>query len=146
MLLNADFSTMHEVHRFSTAVAITFFCLSITTLLAGADGPPPVGFLWWVGLVLLGAESVRRRIPTYLLWAQNEKSRRWLLCMRDGAFMGLVMAVMAMLMPGTGEPSAPLPQPIDRVIWILVLMAVGMVCSAAVYMTAAVRTVCKTGL
>ncbi len=46
--------------------AVLFFLFWILVLLAGADKPPPPGFLWIFLVVAVSAVVVFWRIPTYI--------------------------------------------------------------------------------
>ena len=69
--------------------AVGFFTFWLPVLLAGADKPPPVGFLWIALVVALSAMVGYRRIPTYIEWFRTKKPRcpcyRRRLCRRTGA-------------------------------------------------------------
>lgn len=101
-----------------------FFVFWMIVLYAGADHPPPLGFLWVVLLDAVAALLVGRRVPTYLAWSLERKPWRWMLAVRDGAVTGLVFGAIPMLLPGTGQPGVH-PTSLDRLVWFIVLMSIG---------------------
>ena len=106
------------------SLATGFFVFWLGVLYAGADHPPPTGFLWAILLDLLAAALVYIRVPTYLNWARSRTPLRVLRALRDGAGVGLIFAAVALLLPGTGQPGIH-PTVVDRILWFLVLAAVG---------------------
>lgn len=104
--------------------AIGFFVFWLGVLYAGADHPPPTGFLWAILLDLLATALVYIRVPTYLNWARSRTPLRVLRALRDGAAVGLIFATVALSLPGTGEPGIH-PTFVDRILWFLILAAVG---------------------
>ena len=116
--------------------AIIFFIFWLLVLLAGADKPPPIGFLWIVLVIALSALVVYRRIPTYVRWSQNQQPRRLLRVALEGFVAGLVVA-MPFALSGSGEPSITM-RPIDYVIWFVVLGMMGMLNSLTLYVINAV--------
>ncbi|MFZ2089447.1 MAG: hypothetical protein WAU47_12810, partial [Desulfobaccales bacterium] len=52
-------------------IAISFVVTWVGTLYAGADHPPPVGFIWLIFLVCLGGLVVFWRIPSYTAWCTS---------------------------------------------------------------------------
>ena len=111
--------------------AVGFFVFWLLVLLAGADKPPPIGFLWIVLVVALSAVVVYRRIPTYLQWYQTKEPRRLLRVALEGFLAGLVVATPFALLGG-GESSTAM-QPIAYVIWFSILGLMGMLNSLALY-------------
>ena len=111
--------------------AIIFFFFWLLVLLAGADKPPPRGFIWVVLVVALCAAVVYWRIPTYVRWSQTQQPRRLLRVALEGFVAGLVVA-MPFALFGGGEPSITM-QPIDYVIWFVVLGMMGMLNSLTLY-------------
>jgi hypothetical protein len=116
--------------------AIGFFFFWLVVLLAGADKPPPIGFLWIVLVIALSALVVYWRIPTYVQWSQTQQPRRLLRVALEGFVAGLVVA-MPFALFGAGEPSIT-RQPIDYVIWFVVLGMMGMLNSLTLYVINAV--------
>jgi hypothetical protein len=112
--------------------AIGFFVFWLVVLYAGADHPPPTGFVWAVLLDAIAAWLVYLRVPSYMRWALDRKSYRWLRVVRDGVAVGLLFATIPLLVPGTGEPDVH-PTFQHRVVWYLVLAAVGAANSMLAY-------------
>ncbi len=111
--------------------AAVFFVFWLLVLLAGADKPPPVGFLWIVLVVALSAMVVYRRIPTYVQWFRTKKPRRLLRVALEGFLAGLVVATPFALLGG-GQPSIPM-QPVAYVGWFASLGFMGMLNSVTLY-------------
>ncbi|MCG8348524.1 MAG: hypothetical protein MI924_12200 [Chloroflexales bacterium] len=85
----------------AATIAVGFFVLWLCILLAGADFPPPIGFLWVILLDLIAAYLVYVRTPVYSNWLDNgEKIRGWLRALLDGLAVGLVFALATMLFWG----------------------------------------------
>jgi len=96
-------------------------------MLAGADKPPPLGFLWIiVGLVAI-CVAIGLALPW--LWRVRKRSGVWSVLWRTttlGALVGFVLAALFGL-GGSGEPSTPPMDGIDYAIWFTVLTIVGAV-------------------
>ena len=86
----------------------------------------------------------RHNIPTAKYFSVTEKNleegKAFLSTMQspyvlkaDGLAAGVVIAIFMMLLPGTGDPSAPDPTLIDHLIWVMVLGFMGMFNSTLVY-------------
>jgi len=116
--------------------AAGFFFFWLVVLLAGADKPPPIGFLWIVLVIALSAMVVYWRIPTYIQWSQEKKWGRVLRVALEGFVAGLLVA-MPFARSGSGEPSITM-QPIDYVIWFFVLGMMGMLNSLTLYVINAI--------
>jgi len=110
--------------RLAIVLSGAFFVSWLAILYAGADHPPPVGFLWVVLLDLVCAGFVYLRVPTYVAWSAARSSGRWLRAFFDGLVAGLVIALVTMVLNPNGEPSVQ-PTWIDRTIWLGVLATVG---------------------
>jgi len=117
----------------ASAVAVGFFVVWLGILLAGADFPPPIGFLWIICLDIVAAGLVYVRVPTYINWFDSRKRGRLLRVLLDGLAIGLVFALVAILLPGGGEPGVPPPDLVDHVFWFVVLGAVGAANAGFVY-------------
>jgi len=111
--------------------AIGFFFFWLLILLAGADKPPPLGFIWLIIVVALCALVVFWRIPTYIDWYQTRRRGRLWRVLFDGVVAGLVVAAPFVLL-GQSEPSMTV-QSVDYAIWFAVLGLVGALNSAALY-------------
>lgn len=122
--------------RISLAMALGTFGFWLVVLYAGADHPPPAGFIWYVLLDAIAAWLVYLRAPTYIRWALARKPLRKLRASRDGASVGLLFATIALLLPGTGEPDVH-PSLSDRAIWYAVLAAIGAASAAVTYLLSA---------
>ena len=89
-----------------------------------------------VPVVALCAAVVYWRIPTYVQWSQTQQPRRLLRVALEGFVAGLLVATPFAL-SGSGEPSITM-QPIDYVIWFVVLGMMGMLNSLTLYVINAV--------
>jgi hypothetical protein len=77
--------------------ATVFFFFWLLVLLAGADFPPPRGFLWLIVVVALCSVVVFWRIPTYIDWYRTLRPGRLRRVVLEGAAAGLVVAVPSAL-------------------------------------------------
>jgi hypothetical protein len=93
--------------------AIIFFVFWLLVLLAGADKPPPLGFIWIILTIAICSAVVYWRV------------------LLDGAVAGLLIAVPFAL-KGSGEPSITMG-PVDYAIWFAVLAVMGIFNSVALY-------------
>lgn len=126
--------------QFTQSTAIVFFLFWMIVLFAGADKPPPLGFLILFPLVGLCAYVVYRRLPTYINWQQTHRKKRYLFVPVDGAIAGLCVAALTYLIQpitGAGEPSITRTMT-DHMIWICVLMLMGIINAIGVYVFTAV--------
>lgn len=113
-----------SINNLAAINAVGFFFFWLVVLLAGADRPPPIGFLWLVPVIALSALVVYWRIPTYVRWSQTKLPYRLLRVLLEGFLAGLVVAAPFFLF-GSGEPTVPM-QPIDYVGWFAILGIMGM--------------------
>ena len=120
-----------SIQRIAAINAACFFFFWLVVLLAGADWPPPAGFLWLVIVVAICAIVVYWRIPTYIQWSQEEKRGRLLRVTVEGFLAGVVVATPFVLFGG-GEPSIPM-QPIAYLGWFAILGLMGMLNSLTLY-------------
>ncbi|MFM8351889.1 MAG: hypothetical protein ACKN9D_12590 [Actinomycetales bacterium] len=99
----------------------------LAIMLAGADSPPPRGFI--VIVVGLMALVVVLGLSLPSLWRVQGR-RGWLrvvwICTGLGACIGIGLAVLFALQ-GSGEPARPSPSAEDITIWIVVVTVVGAV-------------------
>ena len=121
---------MHP-RRIAAINAVGFFFFWLVVLLAGADRPPPIGFLWLLLAIALSAIVVYWRIPTYIQWSQKKKRGRLLRVALEGFLAGLVVATPFALF-GSGEPTV-LMQPIDYAGWFVILGIMGMLNSLTLF-------------
>jgi hypothetical protein len=111
--------------------AIIFFVFWLLVLLAGADKPPPLGFIWIILTIAICSAVVHWRVPTYIDWARTRRAGRFWRVLLDGAVAGLLIAVPFAL-KGSGEPSITMG-PVDYAIWFAVLAVMGIFNSVALY-------------
>jgi hypothetical protein len=123
--------TLVRLKKVAWINAVGFFAFWLLVLLAGADKPPSVGFLWIVLVVALSAMVVYRRVPTYLQWYQTKEPRRLLRLALEGFLAGLVVATPFALLGGDGSSTAM--RPIAYVIWFAILGFMGMLNSVTLY-------------
>ncbi|HRW07501.1 MAG TPA: hypothetical protein P5121_20500 [Caldilineaceae bacterium] len=111
-----------------------FFLVWLIILYAGADHPPPPGFVLLVLLDLCAALLVFWRVPRYLCWIA-EKRHRLLRVVLEGLVTGLVFALVAMVLPTVlgGDPAIR-PTGTERIIWFGVLGCVGAVNAVTIYL------------
>ena len=106
-----------------------FFLFWLLVLLAGADFPPPLGFIWIVVAVAVCAAIVYWRVPTYIEWCRTRRNgRHWRVAL-DGIIAGLLIA-LPFAIGGSGEPSVTM-QSLDYAIWFAVLAVMGILNSVA---------------
>lgn len=91
-----------------TVVSAGLFLVLVAVGLAGADKPPPPGFLVWV--LLAGVVSL-------VVWWRAPSLKRPVQAARDGAVVGLLLGILAALSPG--EPSVQVP------LWMKAAVVVG---------------------
>ena len=111
--------------------AVVFFIFWLLVLLAGADKPPPLGFIWIILTVVVCATVVYWRVPIYINWVRTRRPGRHWRVLLDGAVAGLLIA-LPFALKGSGEPSVTMG-PVDYTIWFAVLAVVGMFNSVGIY-------------
>jgi membrane protease YdiL (CAAX protease family) len=116
-----------------TLIAIAFFVIWLAILYAGADHPPPRGFLWLLPLVGAGAIAVYLRMPVYAAWSRSRQPFRLFRVGLEGVAAGSTVGVITLLLPLTGEPSIPSRRNVDMLIWMVVLMTLGIANAIVVY-------------
>ncbi|MCP4213252.1 MAG: hypothetical protein GY765_01290, partial [bacterium] len=95
-------------------LAFGFFIVWLGILLAGADHPPPMGFLWIILLDFVAAWLVYVHVPTYVNWLATNKKNRLLRVLLDGVSVGFVFAAFVIILnPKGGEPGVGSPTWID---------------------------------
>ena len=125
-----------NVQKIAGINAVIFFFFWLLVLLAGADRPPPIGFLWLIPVIALSAVVAYWRIPTYILWSQTQKPGRLPRVALEGFLAGLVVTTPFALF-GSGEPTVRM-QPVDYVGWFAILGLMGMLNSLTLYVINAV--------
>ena len=115
------------------ALAVVFFVGWLVILLAGADRPPPPGFVWVVLLNAVAAGIVYVRSATYTNWIATQRRNRVLRVVLEGFGVGIVIAALVTVVNPSGEPSVAPPSWIGRIIWFVVLGLVGAVNALLVY-------------
>jgi hypothetical protein len=120
------------IKRFARALAAFFFAFWVVILLAGADFPPPVGFLYLVWIVLLCSAVVYWRTLTYVKWQTGQDRLRYLRVMLDGILAGFIAGAILIILPGGGE-SGVTTRAIDYAIWFAVLALMGVINAVAIY-------------
>ena len=121
---------MHS-RRIAGVNASLFFFFWFIVLLAGADFPPPVGFLWLVIMIAACASVVYWRVPIYIDWYHAQRPRRIWRIIFDGIAAGIVVAVPFVL-KGSSEGSITM-QPVAYAIWFALLGFVGALNSMGIY-------------
>lgn len=122
--------------RVSSLNAILFFAFWLAVLYAGADHPPPRGFIWLVLLTLVAACLVYWRVGTYLTWIERSQPKYLLRVVGEGFVVGLAFALVASAassLLGYGEPTVQL-QASSYLIWLCVVGIVGAASAAAIYL------------
>jgi hypothetical protein len=121
---------MH-LRRIAAINAILLFFFWFIVLLAGADFPPPVGFLWLVIVIAACASVVYWRVPTYIDWAQARRPRRLGRVILEGFAAGIVVAAPFVL--NRSGQSSVTPQLVDYAIWFAIVGFMGAINSTAIY-------------
>lgn len=132
--------------KHAAVIAIAFFATWLTVLYAGADHPPPAGFLWLVPLVGACAVIVYLRAPIYASWSRSLRPFRIVQVLLDGVAAGVVVGLAGMLFTLTGKPAIKSVHFADIMIWEAVLTAVGIVNAIAVYALASFFSKMKAGV
>ena len=125
--------TKNAQERVQLTIAACFFLFWMAVLYAGADHPPPPGFILLILIDLGCAFAVYYRTGSYTDWIRNRRKGRIWRVLGDGLLAGLVVAALVMIFPGGGEPSAPPPEILDHLIWFAILGFMGIVNSLGVY-------------
>jgi hypothetical protein len=112
--------------------AVLFFFFWLLILLAGADFPPPRGFLWITLAIAACAIVVYWRIPTYIDWYLTRRPGRRARVILDGLIASFVIGVVFTL-NRNGEPSVPAVGLADYTIWFAILGFMGALNAAALY-------------
>ena len=128
----------HNLMHKRTALlnAVLFFVVWLAILYAGADQPPPPGFIFVVLLDLVAAGVVYWRVPFYLAWIASRRRNALLFVVLDGLVAGLAFAALPLAARwwlGGGEPSVA-PTMADSLIWLAVVGVVGALNAVAIYL------------
>jgi hypothetical protein len=124
---------MHR--RVAQLNAAIFFLVWLAILYAGADHPPPPGFVVVVLLDLIAAGLVYWRVPLYLAWIASRRRNALLFVVLDGLVAGLTFAALPLTARwwlGGGEPTVA-PTVADSLIWLTVVGGLGMLNAVAIY-------------
>lgn len=116
--------------------AVIFFLFWLAVLYAGADHPPPPGFVFLVLLDLAAAGLVYWRVPVYLAWIASQRGNALLYVVRDGLVAGLAFAALPAASRwwlGGGEPTVA-PTVAGTLIWFAVVGVVGALNAVAIYL------------
>ena len=116
---------------------VLFFCFWLLVLYAGADHPPPAGFLGLVLFIVLCALLVAWRVPAYVDWYLAHKQHALVRVLFEGLIAGLCAGLIAMLFSmsdGTfgGEPSVT-PTGIAILTWFVTLGIIGLLNALFIY-------------
>jgi hypothetical protein len=123
---------------------LIFFCGWLVILYAGADHPPPPGFVVLVLIDGAAAFVVYRRVAVYAAWSQARRPQRWLWAAIDGIVAGLFIAGLTLLLPFGGEPSIRRAAP-AVLTWCGALAAVGAANAVAIYGVSAATAARRQG-
>ena len=126
-----------NIPKLAAANGAGFFCFWLLVLYAGADHPPPPGFLWLVLLLVLCALLVTWRVPRYIEWHLSGQQRHLLRVLLEGFSAGIGAGMIALLFSFSdggygGEPSVT-PTEIDILLWLAVLGIVGLLNALFIY-------------
>jgi hypothetical protein len=84
----------HASYRPALLNAVIFFLVWLVILYAGADHPPPPGFIFVVLLDLVAAGLVYWRVPFYMAWIASRRRNALLFVVLDGLVAGLACAAI----------------------------------------------------
>ena len=112
--------------------ATLFFLVWLVILYAGADHPPPPGFVLLILFDLLAALLVYLRVPTYINWSNDRTKHRFFYVILDGLAAGFGFALLAIFLPASGEPGVN-PSVADYLIWFTILGAIGVANAVVIY-------------
>lgn len=116
---------MNTKNSWARKIAVGFFTFWLIVLYAGADHPPPPGFILVV-LVDLGCSIVvYYRVKTYFDWLAFKKKGSSMRAFGEGLAAGALIALLLLVMPTSREPNLPEPGLLENIIWISILAIVG---------------------
>lgn len=116
-------------------IAVGFALAWLLILRAGADCPPPPGFVWLLPVLVGIAVLVHWRLPMYERMKCAATPWRLLRVAAEGAVTGLLLAI-ALHVTRTPDPIHSGPTGTDVAIWIAVLAAFGCANALLVYSVA----------
>jgi hypothetical protein len=122
-----------QPQRRAAAIAVGFGLAWLLILLAGADHPPPPGFLWLLPWLALAGVIVWRRVPAYAAWRTEAWPWRVPRVLAEGLLVGLALGLAALALHAPAGPE----RLTDRLIWLAVLAALGAVNGVVVYLLSA---------
>jgi hypothetical protein len=122
--------------RRATVIAVAFAVAWLLILLAGADHPPPLGFLWLLPMLLVGALLVYWRATAYAMWKSQSRPWRVGRVIAEGMVAGLVVAIVLRAVPWSGEPGIRVSAT-GTFIWLVVVGAIGSANAFVAYFLAA---------
>ncbi len=102
-------------------------------LLAGADFPPPPGFILVIVFDLASSLVIYLRMNSYFNWVNHRTEHRLLKVLLDGISAGVVVGLLLILLSSPMEPGIPHATWLDYLIWFLVLSMVGAANSMLIY-------------
>lgn len=109
-----------------------FFLVSTAVALAGADHPPPIGFLVLVAVLAIISWLVARIVPTYIDWSSARRPWRKARVLGQGAVGGVLAWGALGLLNRTKEPSVD-PGIAHTLLGFAVLAVIAALCALAVY-------------
>ncbi|NTU72438.1 MAG: hypothetical protein HGB10_11555 [Coriobacteriia bacterium] len=116
-------------------ISLCLFVSTVAVGLAGADKPPPLGFLWLVGVLAAACLFAFRRLKRHLGSRREGRLGQTRRIAVEGAAAGLGIAVVLLLMGGRAqEVSVSI---VDRAIGLLVFSAAGSVVALVGWLGAA---------
>jgi hypothetical protein len=119
--------------RRGLVISVVFAIVWLFMLLAGADHPPPVGFLALLPFLGFAALLVYRRAIAYAGWKASAKPNSMFLALIEGAGAGLAIAAAISVLPWMGEPGVRFSTEAFG-IWLGVASALGSLSAALVYL------------
>jgi hypothetical protein len=119
--------------RRALTISVTFALAWLVVLLAGADRPPPVGFLGLLPFLAFAATLVYWRAIVYACWKARSQPRPMLRALAEGAIAGVAFAAAIRYLPWVGEPSVR-PSTASFIVWLGVASTIGSLSAVLVYL------------
>lgn len=119
--------------RRALGISIFFGLAWLAVFVAGADHPPPVGFLGLLPFLAFTASLVYWRAVAYATWKAQSLPQPVLRALAEGAIAGLAVSSAISLLPWTGEPSVQ-PSTASLFIWLSVASTIGSLCALLTYL------------